>query len=261
MKNFFTILRTDFYRAFRSSGFLWGIISTFAIFLFGAIKNIYRDGAVVVDFIYVYRNNITDLLILVATFAYSASFCADCQTRFLYPLTIRSEINTYTLSKSIVTAVMGGLSVATGTLMFILYLCIYEENILPPMYNFDIELSALAFCDLVLAGRTGLFFLCYFYAIFLQAAFWALLGLLISAYLPNKYVAYIGPFILGFGLNEIANVIDLPIWLDPAKLSALMIFRRPASQVIWILTVAFISYIVICTFLFIRKAKRRIDNG
>ncbi len=206
-------------------------------------------------------NNISKLLILSATFAYAASFCIDWQTRFAFSVIIRSRKTAYALSKCIATAVAGGLAVAIGAAVFIGYVCVMQPSILPEAIDLQMEFSSQAFGDLLVKGEATLFFLSYLYVIFLQAFFFSSLGLMISDYIPNKYVAYISPFALSFMLNQVANVFDLPIWLDPVKLATARIFGVKASTILLMATATFLSLTIICDILFIRTAKRRITNG
>lgn len=252
----------DFYRAFLSSGFLIGIFSTVVIFYFGSVGMVSHSVSAVAAFNNTFKyNNISKLLILSATFPYAACFCIDWQTRFAFPLIIRSRIIAYTLSKCIATAVAGGMAVAIGSAIFIGYLCVTQPNLLPEAINIEMEFSNQAFGDLLTKGEPALFFLSYLYIIFLQAFFFSSLGLMISAYMPNKYVAYISPFALSFVLNQIANVFQLPIWLDPVKLATARILGVKATTILWMATVTFLSLTIICDSLFIRTAKRRIANG
>jgi len=206
-------------------------------------------------------NNISKLLILSATFAYAAGFCIDWQTKFVYSIIIRSEKTAYTLSKCISVAVAGGLAVAIGAAVFIGYVCVRQPIILPEAIEIEMEFSNQAFGDLLVNGKAALFFLSYLYIIFLQAFFFSSLGLMVSSYMPNRYVAYISPFVLSFVLNQIANVFALPIWLDPAKLATARVFGVAASTILWMATATFLLFTIICDILFIHTAKRRIANG
>lgn len=257
-----TILKTDFYRAFLSSGFVIGIFSAVAIFYFGSVGMISHITSAVAAFNNTFKyNNISKLLILSATFPYAASFCIDWQTRFAFSIMIRSGKTAYALSKCIAAAVTGGLAVAIGAAVFIGYVCVTQPGILPEAIAIEMEFSNEAFGDLLVKGEAALFFLSYLYIIFLQAVFFSSLGLMISAYMPNRYVAYISPFALSFMLNQIANVFDLPIWLDPVKLATARVLGTTASTILWMATATFLSLTVICDILFIGTAKRRIANG
>lgn len=252
----------DFYRAFLSSGFVMGIFSTVAIFYFGSVGMISHITSAVAAFNNTFKyNNISALFILSATFAYAASFCTDWQTRFAFSIMIRSGKTAYALSKCIAATVAGGLAVAIGAAVFISYVCVTQPGILPEAMAIKMEFSNEAFGDLLVKGKAALFFLSYLYIIFLQAIFFSSLGLMVSAYMPNKYVAYISPFALSFMLNQIANVFDLPIWLDPVKLATARIWGTTASTILWMATATFLSLTILCGILFIRTVKRRIANG
>lgn len=262
MRNVTSLLKSELYRGFFSSGFIVGIIATILIFFFGSVGMISKNVSAVAAFNNTLKyNNISQLLILSSTFAYAASFCTDWQNRFYFPLIIRSQKAAYIVSKCIAAAVLGGLSVVIGAAFFIGYVCITQPDILPEAIEIELEFSYQAFGDLLVKKNAAGFFLSYLYILFLQAAFFSSLGLTVSAYLPNRYVAYASPFILSFLLNQIANVWDFPIWLDPVKLATARIFGTPTGIILRIATAAFLSYIIICHALFIRKVKRRIANA
>lgn len=256
------MLKADFYRSFLSVGFWVGIASTIAVLYYGSVGMTGNNVSAIAAFNNTFKyNNIANLLFLTATFAYSAGFCIDWQTRFTFPLLIRSGKIAYILSKCITTAVSGGLAVAIGASIFIGCICMTHPSLLPSINEIEVEFSAQAFGDLLMKGQVVLFFLSYLYIIFLLAVFFSSLGLLISGYLPNRYAAYIVPFALGFVMNQIANVFHLPIWLDPAKLATVQIFGMPTAVILWKETAAFLSFTIICDILFIQIAGRRIANG
>lgn len=252
----------DVYRATHSSGFLIGIFSTLAIFCFGSVGMMSYNVSAVAVFNNTFKyNNISELLILSSTFAYAASFCIDWQSRFAFPIIIRSEKMAYSLSKCIVTSMIGGLAVAIGAAIFIGYVCVVQSSIMPEQYMIEVEFSSQAFGDLLVKGEAVLFFLSYLYIIFMQAVFFASLGLMFSTYIPNKYVAYIAPFGLSFMLNRIANIFQLPIWLDPVKLATAKILGVNTSTILWTATASFISLTIICNIIFIHNVNRRMSNG
>lgn len=146
-----------------------------------------------------------------------------------------------------------------GTAIFILYLCISQPTVMPDAMTIDVEVTA--FKDVLSAGHPILYLLAYLYIIFLQAMFFGILGLTISGYFPNKYVAYASPFTLGFAMNQIANTLRLPNWMDPKKLALVRIYHASALKVLLIETAAFLILITICTALFVHTAKRRMANG
>lgn len=259
IKTFFNVLKNDIYRAIFSAGFPIGIIATLAIFFFGSVGMINNTTPAVTAFVHTYGyNNIINLLFLTATFAYSTSFSVEWQSVFFRSVVIRSKPVIYALSKCIATAISSGLTVSIGAVLFIVYTCITQPAIIPDAITIDVEFST--FKDLLTDGHPLLFFLSYIYIIFLQAMFFGVLGLLTSGYFPNKYVAYVSPFTLGFAMTQIANTLDLPIWLNPVKLALGRVYNTSTYEVLLVETVVFLLLTAVCSNLFVYIVKKRIAN-
>lgn len=262
---FLKMLKTDLSRAYLSVGFLLSTLSSMAVLLYGYygmyspinFAETHPVACFINSFVW---GNIIYLLFLPPPLAYSASFSEDWQNGFFRPLIMRSSPIEYAFSKCVATSLAGGSSVALGAAIFIAFLLIrgaggdmnYREDLI----------NASAFHDLLAAGKPLLFFLCYLYIIFLQAMFWAVLGLLASAYFPSKYVAYATPFVLGYLFHQIATSdLGVPMWLNPVPMSTGRIFNVSAWTVLLWETTFFLLLTGICSVLFVRTLKRRIANA
>lgn len=260
MKNFYAILKTDFFRAFHSRGFLIGTVAALGIFFFGYM-GMGSASAVAVFNNDLKYNNISSLLCLCATFAYAAGFCTDWQTRFTVPLIVRSSRRSYLLSKCIAAAAAGGVSVAGGAAAFMVFLCATHTRILPTVNEIENEFSNQAFGDLLVNGNGVSFFLCYLCVLFFAAAFFSSLGLAASGFFPNKYVAYIAPFALSFLINQLANKFGFPVWLDPIRLATARVLGRPTPEILRMVVLGFTSFTVLFDGIFIYTVQRRLTNG
>ncbi len=252
------MLKTDLNRAICSYRFLAGAIATVAIMIFGSIgmiENNERTAVAALQYSYGY-NNIIELILLADAIVYSASFASEWQSGFYKSVMIRSNQTQYYLSKCASTAVSSGLSVDFGVAAYIIFLCVTQKDIAP----LNIEAEVLVFGDLLENGHPILFFSAYLYVIFLQAMFFGLVGLLASGYLPNKYVAYATPFVVGRTFNQIVNFLNLPFWMDPLRLALFHIYG-PTANVLFVETAVFLLLTVICTVWFVRIGKRRVANG
>jgi hypothetical protein len=234
-----------------------GAAAMLIILIFGSIGMFSRFTPAVVAFENSYCfNNIIQLTFSAASFAYAASFATEWQNRFVRLVVIRSNPMTYALSKCVVTGLSGGASIAVGACVFIIYACIASPSIMPNEF-YDVAM----FTNLA-AGSTAIpFFLAYLYVIFLQGMFFSVLGLLSSGYFPNKYVAYAAPFTLAFAINQVAQVLNLPNWIDPVKLAMARLYDFSSVKALLIETGMFLLYTVICSALFVRIVKRRVQNG
>lgn len=263
--SFFNLLKTDFRRAFLSIGFLIGTISSTAVLFYG-----YYGMYACIDFVdtspvscfinsFVW-GNIIYLLFLTSPLAYSASFANDWQNSYFRPIIIRSGLKKYAISKCVTVAVAGGLSTALGALIFIPFLLIRGAG--QEFHYSEGGINTSAFRDILAAGKPLLFFLCYIYIIFLQAMFWASLGLLSSAYYPSKYVSYATPFVLGYVFHQVSTSnIRIPRWLNPVQMATGRMFDSPALTVLLWETAFFLILTAISSILFVRKLKRRIADA
>jgi hypothetical protein len=261
MKNLMTMMKSDFRRATLAPNFVMGIFSTLMVFCFGSVGMVSTQTSVVAAFSNTLKyNNISYMLFLCSAVPYASSFCIDWQSHFTFSLLVRSSKASYTISKSVVNAIVGGMAVSIGSLLFIFILCFSQPNILPDEYAIRMEFSNSAFGDLLLGQKSGLYFLAYLHVIFIQGTFFASIGLMASGYMPNKYIAVVSPFAVSFALNQVANILGLPIWLDPVKLATARIFGMPSKSVILMITLTFISLTIICSLLFAKAVKRRFEN-
>lgn len=263
--SFFNLLKTDFRRAFLSIGFLIGAISSTAVLFYG-----YYGMYACIDFVdkrpvscfinsFVW-GNIIYLLFLTPPLAYSASFADDWQNGYFRPIIIRSGLKKYAISKCVTVSIAGGLSVAIGALIFISFLLIRGAG--QEFHYSEGGINTSAFRDILAAGKPLLFFLCYIYITFLQAMFWASLGLLSSAYYPSKYVAYATPFVLGYVFHQVATSnIGIPNWLNPVTMATGRMFHISAWKVLMWETAFFLMLTVTSSVLFVRKLKRRIADA
>lgn len=167
---------------------------------------------------------------------------------------------TYALSKCVATGLSGGASIALASVIFMAYTCAVSKSIMPVDGPINYG-EVCMFEDLTDAGSPVPFFLAYLYVIFLQGMFFSVLGLTVSGYFPNKYVAYATPFTLAFVINQAVNKLDLPNWVDPVKLALARLYSFSTVQALLIETGMFLLYTVICSALFVRVVKRRIANG
>lgn len=237
-----------------------GTIAATAILFFGSIGMVSKNVTAVIGFEHSYCfNNIIHLLFLADTFAYASSFASEWQNGYFRPNVIRSNATAYALSKCIATALSCGLSVSLGAAVYIVWLCVKQPVIMPDSLTIYVEVTA--FNDLLEIGNPVLYFFAYLFVIFLQAMFFSVLGLLASGYFPNKYVAYTTPFVFGYVINQLANALVLPNWMDPVKMALARLYGFPAFKLILTEAAVFFTLTVVCSCLFVRIVKRRIANG
>ncbi len=141
---------------------------------------------------YTYCMNSVNMLLFVpiaVAFAGVENTEVELRSRFFLFSYIRSGRKQYLLGKAVGLLVSGGL-LTFFTMAFLFVICILMFGQYPSLIggNYDIA---------VLAGRTVVSFL----RLFLNGAFWALVGGLAAVITKNRYMAYAVPFILYYVLT------------------------------------------------------------
>ncbi|MCR5793663.1 MAG: hypothetical protein K6G65_10885 [Lachnospiraceae bacterium] len=261
MKEFLRLLKMDLTRAFVSKSFLLAVAFTICVFAYGTVGMVQPNASVVEAFKNTYLfNNIDKMFFLVATVAYSASFCVDWQSKYYYSVISRGSICKYGVSKYMATLLAGGISLMVGMLIFFLILSIKQPVFLPSPEMIEVEMSGDAFADVLMTGNIGAFILLYCFQFFIMGGFAATLGLCISVYMPNKYIAYIMPFIVAFVLNQTVNILDIPNRWDVFRLSTGTVRALSTTDQILHTVCIFSVLFVGMGVIFVRKLKWRIGN-
>jgi len=256
-KNVFSM---DIYRIFTSKLIL---ISIFSVTLFCFIS-IYQD----VPFEHFDETNIIDIidilfglsmfkkiLIILASFPVVTIFCQDWNSQYIRPVLIRCDSRKYTWSKIFVSQLSSLFVVFVGMLLFSLILLIFS-----PIASNNIETyKGLPFENLLIGGLYSLYIFIIIFLFSLGTSLWVIIGLTVSSFIPNRFVAIISPFIAGYLIEEFTRrlpsflnlYILLRIWFDTGK-----------GDFITLLYYIFIFELLIIVngCIFSHQVKRRIRN-
>ena len=141
---------------------------------------------------YSYCMNSVHMLLFVpiaVAFAGGENTEAELHSRFYLFSYIRSGRKQYLTGKAAGLLVSGGLT-AFFAMAFLLVICILRFGQYPSLIDGNYDIA-------VLAGRTAISFL----RLFLNGAFWALVGGLAAVITKNRYMSYAVPFILYYVLT------------------------------------------------------------
>lgn len=139
---------------------------------------------------------------------FADSFCDDYTSGYVNAICIRISTKKYAFQRSLTVALSGGITMAATVIIPILACAILAnqpdtEETVQFMYK-----SIWARMDLILRFHGLVLLVLKVLLAFLFGCLWALVGLAISTYLPNRYVTYIAPFVgyqgLWFLLSETA---------------------------------------------------------
>lgn len=196
------------------------------------------------------------VLVMLAAIPFTASFCSDWNCQYIRPVVVRSGVRKYAWSKVLVCAVSSFAAIFVGMLLYAGLLSI-QLNL--PLYSKNpINPPAPPYGSLL--GSVPLLYLMIILAIFsLAAALWCVVGLMMSAFIPNRFVAIATPLIASYLLEELSQ--GLPPWLD-------LYYLTRARNVIGLgagLSFAYTSFVFLLLMffaglVFVRTVKRRVRN-
>lgn len=266
MKIFFRLLRVDLARGLGSGRFILAAVLTFAAYFFCTFRDMPHFSSL--GFLMSYaldESNAYGLVLITATLAYSAAFCADYRSGMLDSFVVRAGPRRYAASKCVAVALSGGLAVALGAALYLSVAGCFSLPVYPSMDDLIMGKYDLyyAFGTTLFGPAPWLYFIGLLYVAFLQGAFWAALGLCASSFLPSPYIACATPFIFDTAYGQLVFFLQLPYQLNWANLSLMSRARFSfggALQTALVYTVVFAEAILICALIFIRQVKRRVAN-
>lgn len=260
MKRISNPLSMDLLRSFGSMGFFAAALGITMV-CYAGILNELRHAS---DLLYLFKystdsNGFNMLIVLLFVLPYTTCFCSDWNSGFIRLSIVRTGFNKYGFFKVLACALSSGASVALGLALYILSLEPWIKLVDITASNFEFFSVRTLGGEFLLNGQYLKYFMVYIYLGFLKGAFWSVVGLCASAYLPNRFVALCTPFITYYVLS-IATY-RFPAWLRLNKIfDGLCIIKNTYITLIYA-TLLILSLITCVGLLFVRTVKRRLTNG
>ena len=160
----------------------------------------------------------------------------------------------YARSKLLAAGLSGGATMFLGGLIFIIVLATYLPIITPSRLK---DFQGMPYYN-ALANGSGLgYFAATLYLSFLSGVLWGCVGMCVSAFLPDPYVAICAPMVLNFIFVEFGRLTGLP-----PSLRLDLLLRARGSFISDAVTLALLTLLVfsLC-WLFYRLFLRRVSLG
>jgi hypothetical protein len=260
MNKSFNTLAMDLRRAFLSRGF-WITASAVCILYYIGIWNEIKFAG---DFLYLFKystdiSSLNPLIAMLCVLPYTHSFCSDWNSQYIKFVIVRSGQDSYGISKVIACALSSGCAIALGMILFFISSMPWIKFVSPTATNFSFFSTQTLGGGLLLQGQYFLYLLTYIYLAFLTGAFWSVLGLCASAYIPNKYVALCTPFIAAATISLIT--VKFPVWLRLDKITEGSCILNGTFFSLSYATLIYTTLTIGAGMLFVKTAKRRMANG
>jgi hypothetical protein len=197
----------------------------------------------------------SDWFPMLAALPFAASYCEERRCG-ITPLTAaRASANSYCISKVLVCAVTGGLSLGCGILLHTGLLSVWLPLLDSETYR---SMQGLPFAAAIMSGSGIGYFLIGAYLAFLRGVLASSAALAVSAYFPNKYVAIASPFILHFIAVRVFNLLHIP---NSARLDLILRGRAGTGNdggTLLLATAVVAGLALLCGYLFTRRVKEDI---
>lgn len=143
----------------------------------------------------------TTLSVLCCTVLNCTAFLRDYKSRYYYHCIMRSGNLTYVLSKYISCVIAGGLVLALGELLFVFSLAfrfplVSENSSALELYSHATDVYFIS--GALIEGKYVAAFAIYAFLAFVFGALWSGVGITVSAFITDNYVASFSPFIIWF---------------------------------------------------------------
>lgn len=207
---FINILKVEFRRSILNPLF-WGtiVLSCALFFMSGYEEFVYyapmAENLDVYHFFDILRNvgTFESMLIVCCAIPYAVSFCVDYNATYLRFIKVRTGENRYIISRVLACGVSGSLSIALGILLFLSLVGLNYPLVDVDGGLYQSAIMRLSYApealDILLFNENYvLYFAISIYLIFLVGFMWSVIGLSISAIIPNPFVALFSPFLLFF---------------------------------------------------------------
>lgn len=207
MKMFFGAFFTEIKRRLFSPSFvIMMLIAALSYFISGIDEMKFAWGKKGIDVLYFWdmAQNIgyfTSLSILCCTALNCTSFLNDFHSNYYRHCVLRSGKLNYTLSKYLSCVITGGMTLAFGLIIFILILrvglpLVAEGSSYLELYVHSSD--SIFTGELLKGGHYIVFFAVYALLAFLFGALWSAVGICLSAFITDKYVASFSPYIIWY---------------------------------------------------------------
>lgn len=210
-----------------------------------------------------YFGILSKIVILVSSLPVITGFCTDWNTQFIRSVVSRAGINRY-LRHKILFCIVGTFITAFISLwLFTLFLLTRLPMISPLGVD---SLSGIYPFNTIVSDAPVLYQLLKITCLSIYCSFWSVVGLAISAYIPNRFLVFTSPFTLCYILEIIYNntfALNAPSFLQIPYLGlasmGLPLFEIPFLDFSYIVLL-FLGLSALAGYIFTIGAKRRINN-
>lgn len=258
------MVRSYLYKLARSPLFYLGVFGTAALCLVLRISSGYNAGGgkfmwlgadVYTEFdLLLGVSSLRKMTVVLGALPFAANFAEEWQSGVTIAAVARKGVKSYSLANVLCVFLSSFIAVFLGLVLFAgilsVFLPVYMPSNNPVSFLYGVILKS-AFPFLYIMLKSLVFAL--------SCAAWSVMGLMLSAFLPNKYVSICAPFVASYIVERITMQLPDPINLYVISLSVLP--WKNALLSFFYSVLLFLLIACICGMVFGIVVKRRVENG
>lgn len=249
------MLRAYFYKLIRSPLFYTAIAGVIGICSLRLIPSAFKGIDVMAE-IRIIRglDGYRKLFVILGALPFAGNFSDEWNSMVMTGCITRKNVKKYSAANIVMCYISAFATVFIGMMIFagiysMFYPFYFEDNSASQPYGIFSE-SGIPILDL--AAVTFVFAI--------SCAMWAVMGLMLTAFFPSKYIAICAPFIFSYSVERITDNFPLDLNLNLWSLS-LSYTDQSALPAFLYANLIFGGISIICGIIFTKTVERRVQNG
>ena len=247
------MLRAYFYKLVRSPLFYIGIIGIIGICSLRLLPSAFKGIDVMSEMMIIrWLDGYRKLFVILGALPFAGNFSDEWNSMIMTNCITRKSAKKYSAANAVMCYISAFATVFIGMMIFAgLYSTFYpfflDDSSSSQPYGI---FSESGFPVLDLAAATFVFAI--------SCAMWAVMGLMLTAFFPSKYIAICAPFIFSYSVERITD--NFPVYFDLWSLS-LSFTDLSALPAFLYANLIFGGISIICGIVFTKTVERRVQNG
>lgn len=243
------MLRSHFYKLLHSPSFYIGVFVTLILSLFCLSKYIVSDALQTISSLMMFVSY-RKMFVFAAALPFAANFADEWNSKTVTNCITRQNTIQYAGSNVVVCYISAFAVVFAGMMIFVMF-----QATRVPLYD-ETNIYG-SYAPITASGHPMLAIALTVFVFASSCAMWAVMGLTISAFLPNKYVAICSSFVFCYLLERF--MINFPERFSFDALSYSTMVGDPIFVFLWS-NFIFIAVSAVCGVIFTLGVKRRVEN-
>ncbi len=233
-----------------------GVMGVFAVCLINLRGMLINEHTTVLDRIDLFLDldAFRKLVVIFAALPFTANFADEWKNNVAMHCITRRGIKKYAFSNVVFCVVTAFLAVFIGIMLYMLAMSLFMEFDKPDMNTH----AGYPYCEFLNNGPRFLYPVIRVFVFSVSCSAWCAVGLMLSALIPNKYVAVCSPVVASYVIERITIQLPVEFNLHSLSLSVPLICN---SLVTFIYTMLiFLSISALCGFGFYFILRKRVQN-